>query len=90
MKTFAILCLSAVLLGVARAEDKPKDMTVAATPAADHKATDVIARVVFTGGVWPRARLAAVASQLASQRLEEPPRACSGMGSNCQARPLAP
>ena len=52
MKTFAILCLSALLLGVARAEDKPKDTAVAVTPAADHKATDVIARVGKTEIKW--------------------------------------
>ena len=53
MKTFVILCLSAWLLGAARAEDKPKEAAApAVTPVADHKATDVIARIGKTEIKW--------------------------------------
>ena len=61
MKIFVVLCLSAWLLGTARAEDKPKDPVAPAAPAlaaapvapvADHKATDVIARIGKTEIKW--------------------------------------
>lgn len=49
MKTFVVLCLSAWLVSTARAEDKPKDSAV---PVAEHKASEVVARVGKTEIRW--------------------------------------
>ena len=55
MKIFAVLCLSVGLVGAVRAEDKPKVPVAPATPvapAAEHKPTDVIARIGKTEIKW--------------------------------------
>ena len=55
MKLFVVLCLFAGLVGATRAEDKPKEAAVPATPAApaaEHKTNEVIARVGKTEILW--------------------------------------
>ena len=51
MKMFVVICLSAWLVGAAQAQDQSK-AAPAAAPAADHKPSDVVARVGKTEIKW--------------------------------------